>query len=323
MKGWTRALVYLLAFALVLAGTPLLVPPDRAVSYGGPPWVAGDGFTYETNGSPGGSSPGAPEIVYLNVTGVNVSSPFPEAEVRAGALGGRPFPTALQNGTLDLSDGGWSALGFLCGGGITTVLLGTPLPWGLSFPLGDGSNRTLSTSARGQGSCGNAELEATVTGGYVPEVPPGGNGCLLYYCGSTRTYWVDALLTVTPAAGGPPWFQERWRGVWDPVISGWRSFSLSPGAAPGYARGSVNFTLFSDRSSPTLPVPGPLPGLVESVFLILVVPVAVFLVERRRSRRARQKEEAARREFLASLAPPGTTLSFDEEGPDEVDPGNP
>jgi hypothetical protein len=311
-----RLFLYVGVTVVFLLVLPLVVPPDPHVEYEIPAWSSTTRFVYGPSAEFGGpvlthSASWTLEVVTWNVSGMLI-----QAGLRTMVTGASTPPWPILAWGEEFGSGGWDELTLACpGGGSSTVNLTTPLEIGLRFPLTDaGFSTRESAPGLGSGDCLNGPVTVTTVGGYQAVIPSGGFHCVLYDCPTSRTYTMDVELSVV-SLSGPDLWEGRFLGVYDPLISGWRYLSYSPGNGTGFSPGSENFTLYSDLSAPSAVVPTPYLGLLESTLTVLAVPLGSLGLEIGLARRQLRREERERERLLRTLLPP------DRGSPPPEEPG--
>lgn len=311
MRARYRLGAYAVLWVVSLLAVPLLLPPARDPTYGPPPvaasygWAYGPSVTYAGTPIPGQGS--------LTVT-LNFSGPVGSASEHwnFSAQGGVASRWPIASWLLLRTNGSLLALSWTCASGRGWANLTHAVPNGLAFPLGASFEDQRASPASLAGPCvpsGKSAGVVSTQGGYQRVVPPGGSvSCVLYLCNSVREYqasWSLSILAPTTPSG-PAVSLALWslQGLYDPAISGYRFLSVSPGPSGSYVNGSLNLSGTALGAQPTPSSPAPEVEFLDSVGLLLAVPVSAALVEGLTYRHATRKaERETEREVMAALTP--------------------
>ncbi len=321
MRARWHLVFWLALFVASLLVVPALIPPQREPTYTIGPVSVGDHWIYQGSSPPGAASTGAPPQLYMNVTAVT------------GGVGGNLTEVSEGFQTLPRGNPSWPWLnltyqdplgaivsfGVPCGAGNVTVTPERPVVLGLGFPLTGATGGSFTVPARTRGNCPWGAVTLDGAGVTHPLPPPAGENCGLYVCDLAWTYQVSYRINVTSLTG-TVLYPVSFQGIYDPSISGYRSLSASS------ERGNWSGSLAVSQAPATTASPPLWLSLLESLGVVLLVPLVALAVEGLRFRRsARRQAEEDRRE-LSELLPPGMPDPFQEPLDDlppspEDDPG--
>ena len=321
MRARWHLVFWLALFVASLVVLPALVPPQREPTYTIGPLSVGDHWIYTGTSPPGATTTRFPPRLYVNVTQV------------AGGSGGSPTQISESFQSLPRGSPSWPwlnltyqdpvgalvAFGVTCGTGNGTVMPERPVPLGLTFPLAGVSRTSFRVPATTQGNCPWGTVEMNGTGVIVPVPPSTGETCGLYVCNLAWTYQVSYRITVTSVTGGVL-YPVSFEGIYDPSISGYRSLSATSD------QGNWSGSLAVSQAPATTPSPALWVSLLQSLGVVLLVPLVALAVEGLRFRRSARRQAEEDRKELSQLLPPGMPDPFNEPlddlpPPPEEDPG--
>lgn len=304
MQVRLRLALWVVLWVVSLLSVPALLPPAREPTYVDPAPSVGESWSFgPTEGYLGTPSPGADRVT-MNVTEVDAGrSTLNFSTHVTGAPSASPRWPFLS-WTLGPTDGAWVAFAWSCADGSSWANLSQPLPVGITFPLEAGSSENSSAPALVSGACGSGDATVLVNGSYTRTYPPGSAiSCVLYVCNALRQYAMAATVVVVSSTTGALWAAWHLRGLYDPLVSGFRSIAVSPGRGPQDENGSTNLSLATTNANGDPPTPNAFVEFGESALLLVAVPLLAIVLEglllRRRSRREEEEDERA---VLAAVA---------------------
>jgi hypothetical protein len=321
MRARWHLLFWLALFVVSLVVLPALIPPQREPTYTIGPLAQGDQWIYQGAGPTGVAPTSGPPRLYVNVTRITgglAGSPTQITESFQSVPRGPPSWPWL-NLTYRDPVGTLVSLGVPCGSGNATITPDRPVVLGLSFPLTGASQSSFVVPGNTSGDCPWGPVRLHGSGAVLPLPPATGENCGLYVCNLAWTYRVSYRINVTTPTG-TPLLPVSFEGIYDPSISGYRSLGANS------TEGNWSGSLAASRAPATTASPALWVSLLESLGVILMVPLVALVVEGLRFRqRARRQAEADRKE-LSDLLPPGMPDPFDEPlddlpPPPEDDPG--
>ncbi len=321
MRARWHLVFWLVLFVASLLVIPALIPPQRAPTYPIGPVSTGDQWVYQGTSPPGPVTTGPPPRLYVNLTAVTGGSGGNLTEVSESfqtlPRGAPSWP--WLNLTYQDPLGAIVSFGVPCPSGNVSVTPDRPVLLGLGFPLTGASRISFAVPAHTQGGCPWGSVNLDGTGVTTPLPPPTGEHCGLYVCDLAWTYRVSYQINVTSLTG-TVLYPVSFEGIYDPSVSGYRSLSATSD------RGNWSGSLAFSRAPATTASPPLWVSLLESLGVVLLVPLVALVVEGLRFRRtARRQAEEDRRE-LSELLPPGMADPFNERlddlpPPPEDDPG--